>query len=79
MTIVVKTLTKRGTACPTQWSGKGVDGEDIYIRYHWGYLSVDVDGRQVYGQTHGDSLDGVLSNAAMRRYLSGVLSFALMD
>ena len=59
------------SASPAQWEGRTDDGRPVYIRYRWGYLSVqcgavggDIDsavvGDEVYGEQCGDEYDGVI-------------------
>lgn len=53
-------------ACPSQWEGEFSNGDKLYIRYRWGYLSVRrdsqdaVNGEEIFGEQVGDGLDGVL-------------------
>jgi hypothetical protein len=47
-------------ACPSQWEGTTVDGEEIYIRYRWGSLRIDLDHETVFQQQLGDGLDGLI-------------------
>jgi hypothetical protein len=37
-------------ACPTQFEGRAADGREVYVRYRGGYLSVSLDGEDLYGQ-----------------------------
>lgn len=48
--IVVESITMTCGACPTQWEGHTNDGKSVYVRYRWGYLSVDVNDKTVYGR-----------------------------
>lgn len=66
----IKKLTKTCEACPSQWEGEFEDGSPVYIRYRWGYLSVEdiprgeqLFGRQVEGGTWG--VYGVMSTEEM--------------
>jgi hypothetical protein len=40
--IVVKEILQAGGACPFQVEGKTEQGEEIYARYRWGRLKVEV-------------------------------------
>lgn len=62
--------------CPSQWEGRTDNDEPIYIRYRYGYLSVDlgpkggdinsaVSGKEVFGKQIGEDLDGDLSEKNM--------------
>ena len=56
-------------ACPSQWSARTLYEQEVYIRYRWGYLSVKVDGNEVYGEQLGDDLSGVLSEGKLIQIL----------
>ena len=56
-------------ACPSQWEGKTLYDQRVYIRYRWGYLSIEVDGEEVYGRQLGDGLSGVLSEGKLIQIL----------
>ena len=56
--IEVKEIDQTCIACPSQWEGTTVDGEELYIRYRWGMLRIDLDGETIFEQQLGDGLDG---------------------
>lgn len=58
--IEIKEITQTCNACPSQWEGITMDGEEIYVRYRWGVLQIDLDGETVFQQGLGDSLDGYI-------------------
>jgi len=70
---VVK-IIKTCTACPTQYEGELEGGKMFYVRYRWGYLSIRVSkeptkdlmdavgGLEIYGEQHGDPLDGIIDD-----------------
>lgn len=60
---------------PSQWSGLTTDGREIYIRYRWGGLSVDVAGHRILFIAYGDHYDGKLSTAAMKDLTSAILDW----
>lgn len=63
-------------ACPTQWEGKTADGYDIYIRYRWGNLTLDINGQTVATiEGHGDGFAGVLEHETMKELLKDYLEF----
>ena len=66
MKIEVKFLNRYTSYCPTQWEGETTNGEDVYIRYRWGFLRVDIDGEVVFGEQIGGAFDGVLSDEEMK-------------
>lgn len=53
-------LASHQTMCPTQVSGTTADGRYVYLRYRWGHLTVDIDGREVLREAIGNELDGVM-------------------
>ena len=61
----IKHLEQTCFACPSQWEGETTDGKYIYIRYRWGYLSVDVDGKEIFGLHVGSNTGGVMSEKEM--------------
>lgn len=80
--IKIKSLTQTCEACPSQWQGKTHDGQDLYIRFRWGYLSVRVhptnavQGPEVFGLEIGDNdLNGLLTTSELRRATDGILVF----
>lgn len=66
----IKTLIQTCAACPSQWEGKLESGEDIYIRYRWGVLRIDINGQTVHKEFLGDDLDGYLSTEELKQHLS---------
>jgi hypothetical protein len=67
--LVITSIKNTCGACPAQWEGRTQDGEYVYIRYRWGYLSIRAgetenisDMRTVFGVVLDESgWDGVLS------------------
>lgn len=60
-------ISDLGTVCPTQWVGKSNTGDDIYIRYRWGWLEVSVNQEVVHSQQHGDPYDGVMDYQKLKK------------
>ena len=59
--IKVVELKRTCWACPSQWEGKTDAGNDVYIRYRWGYLRVDLDGQEIFGKQIDESgWDGIM-------------------
>lgn len=80
-------LKQTCNACPSQWDGKTDDGRILYVRYRWGYLSVclgqdtgdeydGVRGEEIYGESVGDALDGVMEERDMKFHTSYVLDWS---
>lgn len=70
--VVVKRLWMTCEACPTQYEGETLTGQDVYIRYRWGTLRLDLDEVTVYEQEIGDEFHGALDYDEMRTALHGV-------
>lgn len=74
----IKTIKKTCDACPSQWEGELEDGRNFYIRYRFGLLTVRfgknvgdsaIDQKtsyQVYELTHGNSLDGYMTEEELQ-------------
>jgi len=65
--VKIKSLTQTCGACPSQWEGETENGAYVYIRYRYGWLSVDIDGVHMFGQEVGDSLGSVMDTEQMLR------------
>lgn len=59
--------------CPSQWEGYTEKNESVYIRYRWGYLSVKIDDKEIFGKNIDDGFDGVLSFEELKKELEGKL------
>jgi hypothetical protein len=68
-TMKIKNLIQTCRVSPSQWEASTTDNRPIYIRYRWGYLSINVGpidgsiddaimGEEVYGAQLGGELDG---------------------
>ena len=57
-------------ACPTQFSGETEDGKNVYIRFRFGRLSMDIDGQILFSGNVSDSLDGVISYEGIQKALA---------
>ena len=60
-------------ACPSQWEGYTDKHESVYIRYRWGYLSVEIDDKEIFGKNISNGLDGILSFEELKKELEGIL------
>lgn len=61
-------LTQTCSACPSQWEGDTDKNEPVYIRFRWGYLSVEI-GNESFGWQISDGLDGILSFEELKKEL----------
>lgn len=66
----LKELQMTCSACPSQWEGYTTDGAFIYIRYRYGYLTVDLHdyiGECIFEWTSDDLWDGSMDTETMLR------------
>ena len=68
---VVKELSQTCAASPAQWEGVDREGNSIYVRYRWGYLSIEKNGEEIFGAQLGHRLDGRLSYDELKRATEG--------
>lgn len=75
--IRIKNLVQTCSACPSQWEAETLNGQAVYIRYRYGYLTMGIGktiGEAVrhnaVGMAAGDGLDGVIGETEMLRLLS---------
>ena len=61
MNIKIKELTETCSACPKQFLGLTEDGQEVYIRFRYGTLRIDIGGSSIYHESVSDGLDGVIS------------------
>jgi hypothetical protein len=61
----IRNLTQTCGFCPSQWEAKDEEGNDIYIRYRWGTLEVDKNGKMVFKEQIGGKLDGFMETEEM--------------
>jgi len=82
----LKSLVKTCESCPAQWDGVTEDGRQVYIRYRWGHLSIEVERtpsnvsyvdaplrswEEVYSEDAGEGLDGCMDEETLRK-LTGI-------
>jgi hypothetical protein len=63
----ISNLIQTCSACPSQWEAVSELGQEVYIRYRWGTLRVDLDGEPFFETDLDDALDGFLDTDAMLR------------
>lgn len=73
--IKVKTLSQTCGACPSQWEGKTTNDEEIYIRYRWGTLRVDINKETVYCKVVGGEYDGTMDFWQLTHHTQDILDF----
>jgi len=65
--------------CPSQWEGYTDKNEPVYIRYRWGYLSVEIDDKEIFGKNIDAEFDGILSFEELKQKLKGRLDVEEAD
>lgn len=87
--IKVVSLTQTCEACPSQWDGLTDDNRQVYVRYRFGSLTVQVGepddadefagcrGRVVAEWSSDDEWDGSMSEGVMRELTAHRIDWAL--
>ena len=75
MDIEVKDLIRYTGICPSQWEGETTKGAELYIRYRWGFLSVDLNGKEIFGSQVGEEFDGFMSDKNMKEFTKSVINW----
>ena len=67
-------------ACPSQWDMWTKEGDYYYVRYRYGWLSLDkVVGStwtELYAEEKGGEWDGIMDTDEMMKHLSDIIAFA---
>jgi hypothetical protein len=73
--LIIAKIKQTCFACPSQWEGTTEDGKDVYIRFRWGCLRMDINGETVAEMDVGEDgmsgcmdLDQALDN--LKTYIS---------
>jgi hypothetical protein len=69
--LTVQTITKTCEAAPAQWEGRTTDDRPIYVRYRYGFLSVQL------GPPGGDLASAIRTEAFLGAQLGGELDGVL--
>lgn len=77
--IKVKTIRQTTGACPAQWEGEGMDGEDIYIRYRWGMFRIYINDEMIFQLSYGNEYDGMIDQEQMIEFAKDHLDFSDCD
>lgn len=75
MDIKLKDLIRYSSFCPTQWEGETTNGEEVYIRYRWGFLSIDINGEEVFGVKVGEEFDGMMNDEDMKEFTKSAINW----
>lgn len=65
-------------ACPTQWEGVTTSGKEVYCRYRYGILTInvggdlsrDILGDLIYTASVGNNQDGCMSTEELLQHLA---------
>lgn len=71
--VVITKLERDCIACPTSWIATTESGEELYIRYRWGDLTVKTrsdDREELYRQDLGGAFDGHMTVYELRKVLT---------
>ena len=71
----ISKITQTCYACSSQWEGLTEEGDDIYIRYRYGCLRLDINNKTIVSIDYGHSLDGVIDLNSALDLLEDYLSF----
>jgi hypothetical protein len=70
---IIASIIQTCSACPSQWSGKTLEGEDVYIRYRHGCLRMDINGNTVYEADEvDDDYDSYIDLQEALQHIGGV-------
>lgn len=70
----VVSITQTCSMCPSQWEGKTDKGDEVYIRFRWGCLRLDINGETEYENQASDGLDGFISLEEAVRHMQSHIS-----
>jgi hypothetical protein len=73
----IKEIQQTCSACPSQWEGKTDKGEELYCRYRWGYLSVEINNKVIFGEQLGNDFHGIMDIDELIKYTKNVLNFEI--
>ena len=85
--VKVKKLTNTCGACPSQWEGITEDNRQIYIRYRWGNLTIQlgkigdmdefaaVGGEYILDIDYGGGMDGTMDEETLKEITDGIIQF----
>ena len=72
----VKNLQKTCGACPAQWEGVTVKGQEFYARFRFGYFRADIDNETIFGASVGqEGFGGTMETKRMCKLLHHLVTF----
>lgn len=86
---MVKVVALRQTcwACPSQWEGETDDGREVYVRYRYGHLTVQVgtetepdavmSDNYIVDVEHGEGLDGFMDEDELKELTKDTIEWAV--
>ena len=88
--IEINNLNNTTIACPSQWEFFTFDKIPVYVRYRWGYLTISIgtsggdistayDGTHIFAKELGNSADGFIEWAAVKKILNKITTKQVID
>lgn len=79
--IKIKTIEQTCFACPSQWDIMTEDGQYIYARFRWGYLSVKINPwtpneKILFEWQDTDGLNGVMDSEELQQLTKNILDWS---
>ncbi len=68
-------------ACPSQWDAWTENDEYVYVRYRYGYLTIDygIHGKSILEKSVGDGMCGVMSFNELKHHTVGTVEWPEWD
>lgn len=73
----VKRYEQTCWACPSQWDIFLENGDYVYARFRFGYLSLTLNSREaIFGLEQGSGFDGVMSTSELMELTKDILDWS---
>lgn len=76
--IVITSIDKTCTACPSQWDGYDDDGNYYYFRLRHGRFSVEQNDEEIY-RSNPDGFDGVMDFEELKHEVKDFMLFECQE
>lgn len=70
--VTITQLEMTCAACPSQWEGQTADGKEVYGRYRWGHLTLDIAGQEIFSAVVGNGFAGVMNTDEFLEHIKPV-------
>lgn len=82
--IKIKTIRQTCFACPSQWDIMTEDGQYIYARFRWGYLSVKLNAftneeELLFDWESENDLDGIMSTYELQKLTKEIFDWSEVE